>query len=362
MSTWLASIATLFSAKGDILTSSDGDTLEVLPVGTDGKVLTADSASPGGLKWSAAAGGGTAATTTFTPTGGIAATDVQAALAEVDTEKATVSALAGHTGDLANPHAVTKAQVGLSNVDNTSDVNKPVSTAQQAAIDLQIPKSLVDAKGDLLVGSANDTVVRKAVGTDGQVLTADAASAGGLKWASAGGGSRVLLKEITLAAATPTISFTSSDIPTSGYRSLEIETLARSDSSSGTNVGFFCTLNGDTSDANYRRELIYANGASALGDLKDAAASSRQLGGLPGATAVAGAAGTGLLRFPDFLDTTFHKIAEGRMTSLGATVVYALSAYRWFNTGAITSIDLFTTGNFVVGSKFRLYGIKDVPA
>ena len=27
-----------------------------------------------------------------------------------------------------------------------------------------------------------------------------------------------------------------------------------------------------------------------------------------------------------------------------------------------TFYDLFTTGNFVVGSKFRLYGIKDVPA
>jgi hypothetical protein len=49
---------------------------------------------------------------------------------------------------------------------------------------LLIPKSLVDAKGDLLVGSADDTVIRKAVGTDGQVLTADAASAGGLQWAT----------------------------------------------------------------------------------------------------------------------------------------------------------------------------------
>ena len=32
-----------------------------------------------------------------------------------------------------NPHSVTKSQVGLSNVDNTSDVNKPVSTAQATA-------------------------------------------------------------------------------------------------------------------------------------------------------------------------------------------------------------------------------------
>jgi hypothetical protein len=36
-----------------------------------------------------------------------------------------------------NPHAVTKAQVGLGDVDNTADADKPVSTAQQAAIALK---------------------------------------------------------------------------------------------------------------------------------------------------------------------------------------------------------------------------------
>lgn len=33
-----------------------------------------------------------------------------------------------------NPHAVTKAEIGLDNVDNTSDTNKPVSTATQTAL------------------------------------------------------------------------------------------------------------------------------------------------------------------------------------------------------------------------------------
>ena len=33
-----------------------------------------------------------------------------------------------------NPHSVTKTQVGLGNVDNTSDASKPVSTAQAASI------------------------------------------------------------------------------------------------------------------------------------------------------------------------------------------------------------------------------------
>ncbi len=40
-----------------------------------------------------------------------------------------------------NPHNVTKAQVGLGNVDNTSDINKPISTATQAALDLKYDAS-----------------------------------------------------------------------------------------------------------------------------------------------------------------------------------------------------------------------------
>ena len=40
-----------------------------------------------------------------------------------------------HKLEVNNPHSVTKAQVGLGNVDDTSDVNKPISIAQHAAID-----------------------------------------------------------------------------------------------------------------------------------------------------------------------------------------------------------------------------------
>lgn len=40
-----------------------------------------------------------------------------------------------HIADVNNPHSVTKTQVGLGNVDNTSDLDKPVSTATQNALD-----------------------------------------------------------------------------------------------------------------------------------------------------------------------------------------------------------------------------------
>lgn len=58
--------------------------------------------------------------------------DEAATRAQADT---TVNAkVDSHIGNKSNPHAVTKAQVGLGNVNNTSDVDKPVSTAQATAI------------------------------------------------------------------------------------------------------------------------------------------------------------------------------------------------------------------------------------
>lgn len=39
-----------------------------------------------------------------------------------------------HVKDTENPHAVTKSQLGLGNVDNTADADKPISTAQAKAI------------------------------------------------------------------------------------------------------------------------------------------------------------------------------------------------------------------------------------
>jgi hypothetical protein len=47
---------------------------------------------------------------------------------------ANLSTLTSHTSNTSNPHATTKAQVGLGNADNTSDANKPVSTATQTAL------------------------------------------------------------------------------------------------------------------------------------------------------------------------------------------------------------------------------------
>lgn len=53
--------------------------------------------------------------------------------------------LTTHENNVENPHAVTKAQVGLGEVDNTSDADKPISTAQQKEFDNKIDKtSIID--------------------------------------------------------------------------------------------------------------------------------------------------------------------------------------------------------------------------
>lgn len=52
-----------------------------------------------------------------------------------------------------------------------------------------IQNTIVDAKGDLIAATAADTPARLAVGTNGQVLTADSTAATGLSWATPSAGS-----------------------------------------------------------------------------------------------------------------------------------------------------------------------------
>ena len=81
--------------------------------------------------------------------------------------------------------------------DSTSTTTAATPNSVKQAYDLAnaaIPKSIVDAKGDLIVATAADTVARVAVGaTNGYVLTVDSTEAAGVKWAqaSAGGGAGI---------------------------------------------------------------------------------------------------------------------------------------------------------------------------
>ena len=58
-----------------------------------------------------------------------------------DVDDETKALLLAHEADHSNPHVVTKAQVGLGNADNTADLDKPISTATQTALDGKLDDS-----------------------------------------------------------------------------------------------------------------------------------------------------------------------------------------------------------------------------
>ena len=96
-----------------------------------------------------------------------------------------VDSVAGKTGVV----TLVKADVGLANVDNTSDANKPVSTAVQSELDtkqdvLVSGTNVKTIEGQSIVGSGNIDLSKSAVGLDNVDNTADSlkvvASAG--KW------------------------------------------------------------------------------------------------------------------------------------------------------------------------------------
>lgn len=55
-----------------------------------------------------------------------------------------LSTLTSHIGNKSNPHGTTKSHVGLGNVDNTSDLDKPISTATQTALDGKLDKDITE--------------------------------------------------------------------------------------------------------------------------------------------------------------------------------------------------------------------------
>lgn len=98
------------------------------------------------------------------------------AKAYTDTKVSAVSsALAEHISDQSNPHQVTKEQVGLGQVDNTSDIAKPVSDATRILVDGNL--NYIKENGAALPFSSTVTYIdRSVVIKDGKLMQKNGSS------------------------------------------------------------------------------------------------------------------------------------------------------------------------------------------
>jgi trimeric autotransporter adhesin len=121
-------------------------------------------------------------------------TDIFTVALDVDTQNEEVVYITAASSDT---FTIVRARAGTSAIAHTGgatvkhvltsdDLN--FYTAGVATADAAVPETVVTAKADLLVASASGVVDNLAVGTNGQVLTADATQTLGVKWATAATG------------------------------------------------------------------------------------------------------------------------------------------------------------------------------
>lgn len=82
------------------------------------------------------------------------------------------------------PTNLNKLENGLAAAAGVADGAQSLAAAAAAAAAAAVPKTLVDAKGDLLAGIANDTIGRLPAGANDQILVADVAQVMGMRWAT----------------------------------------------------------------------------------------------------------------------------------------------------------------------------------
>lgn len=207
--------------------------------------------------------------------------------------------------------------------------------------------STIDAKGDLLVGTADNTIGRLAVGTNGQVLTADSTTATGTKWAdAAGGGGLTLLSTTSLSGTSTTVSSISGS-----YKQLFIQL---KDVYNDQGDSSYFRLNGD-SGANYNYAGIRITNGTATN--YNQAGSTRQLisyGVGETSQIKKGNAVINIYRYTD-TDIVYYDVNSNEGTSTGREYQHFTGVYD--NSAAITSFTITSaSGNF--SGTIYIYGVN----
>jgi hypothetical protein len=151
-------------------------------------------------------------------------------------------------------------------------------------------------------------------------------------------------------------SVTFSSIPAT-YTDLVLRISDRLDNA-GTSTNSNVQFNGDTA-TNYSRIVLAGSGSAASSSLNATQAFSRYLSNGGGTTA--STFDSTEIYIPSYQVSQNKPLSIFTVTETNATAVdMQITASLWRNTAAITSITLTpSSGNYVSGSSFYLYGIKN---
>jgi hypothetical protein len=120
--------------------------------------------------------------------------------------------------------------------------------------------STVDAKGDLLAGTADNTIARRSVGTNGQVLTADSAESTGMKWATPSGGGLIFIKKQDFSAVS---SQSVTDTFSSTYDNYVL--YITTTTGGGGDIDLRMRTGSDDSSTNYNSQSLFATSTTVSG-------------------------------------------------------------------------------------------------
>lgn len=185
-----------FTAKGDLLVGGVlAGAPTVLPVGASGRLLTANPAVDTGVSWEPAPVAGVSSVNT--QTGAVVLTAANVGAVPTTRQVIAGSGLTGG-GDLTADRTLTV---------NFGTAAGTVVQGNDVRVVNAIPVTLVDAKGDLLAGTADNTVGRVAVGTENKYLRANSLASAGMDWVSPTFAHMDAASVSTLAQAAPGTTF-----------------------------------------------------------------------------------------------------------------------------------------------------------